>query len=828
MKKFKIFAIVCACLLLFCGCASTGTADWEKTVDEIKTNTEYTRKIMATEMNGREDSDIFGEERNYFWYGIPIGSDLGYVDETLARQKGVQLMEGFYRYDINIAIDKNRFSAENNNMENDMVLQLRVIDEETGEAIADREIYRWDLAQSNVRQDIGVTFALAKTTTLTLEVKYLNKCTVTLAYLAITGIEKEEHIRPNFEAMFAETEADQKLQYDANKLYYFDLYDFMLTTGDSVFNYDVAFMISVLQGIVNRDGQHLFIRFNGRNAFSADMDNFWLDYLQGEGQLLEGKDVVEVESPAALLRIFKDAYNGYVLWDNDVPATSNVAATVCGVENRLPLRYMEEASLCSVLLKDGSEDVKVNLVDKFSGKTNKIWNTEIASTGSAKNDAYLWAKAKYMDTGKTCKNIIAYHLDAFTWDKSGLTTTYYNIQQQLLANKDYYIANQCFFMDLCVESAYAPNDDPTQKVGTDRATLEKILKTQNQLAKGELTTFGGFNPWWIKYSQESMPENGTNGVAIEWMLATLLGQYYMVKDADAYGFTSLANASIYCKSATQETLSQGIDRDEILKKAAEKYIDEDGNVLKKNYVMIYMGDYDAGAWTAMAMINNFRDPHLGTNALSWPVNPAGQSRIPMVTEYMYANKTENDYFVGDHNGYGYIDVMQIGAKAAEGVYGSKEDFLEVTKDSWAKYDLDIQALFIKTTPDEEIPMSDEWFTYMSDMAPYGVNAGNYVENLFGEVHYNSEGKPVSWGRSRDIPYTTPYACAEDLSKTMSKPRREPMFSTFRFILKSPTFIYETFERLTNPSSPYYSPSLEIEIVDPYTFYFLMGYNNGVR
>ena len=125
-------------------------------------------------------------------------------------------------------------------------------------------------------------------------------------------------------------------------------------------------------------------------------------------------------------------------------------------------------------------------------------------------------------------------------------------------------------------------------------------------------------------------------------------------------------------------------------------------------------------------------------------------------------------------------------------------------------------------------MSDEWFTYMSDMAPYGVNAGNYVENLFGEVHYNSEGKPVSWGRSRDIPYTTPYACAEDLSKTMSKPRREPMFSTFRFILKSPTFIYETFERLTNPSSPYHSPSLEIEIVDPYTFYFLMGYNNGVR
>lgn len=826
MKKTKLFAILFASLFLFGGCAGK-TDTPNKTVDQIIPNTSYTRQIMATEMNGREDSDIFGEERNFMWYGAPIASDLGYVDETLARQKGVELTEGFFRFDINASIDQTRFSSENHNMENDIILQMRVIDETTGEAIADREIYRWDFDEPHVRKTIGLTFALPAAKTVTLELKYLNKCTIELAYLAVAGIEAKDHVRPDFEAMFAETDADKKLQYDDSVLYYFDLYEWMLTTGDSVFNYDVAFMISVLQGLANRDGQHIFIRFNGRNPFSADMDNFWLDYLQGEGQLLEGKEIVEVESPAALLRLFEDVYNGYVLWDNDVPATSNVAATVCGVEDRLPLRYMEENSLCAVLLKDGSSDVQVNLVDKFTGKPNKIWDTDIPTTGSAKNDAYLWAKSKYLDTGKTCKNIIAYHLDAFTWDKSGLTTTYYNIQQQLLANKDYYIANKCFFMDLCVESSYAPNDDPDQPVGTDCNTLNAILKEQNQLAGGQLTVFGGFNPWWIKYSLESMP-NGTDGVLIEWMLAKLLGQYYMVKDADAYGFTSLANASIYSQAGTQETLSQNLDREDIFAKAREKYIDEDGNVVKKNFVMIYMGDYDAGAWTSMAMINNFRDPHLGTNALSWPINPAGHSRIPMVAEYMYANKTENDYFVGDHNGYGYIDIMQIGALAAQGVLGNKEDFLETTKAAWKKYDLDIQGLFIKTTPDDEIPMDDDWFTYMSDMAPYGVNAGNYVQNLFGEVHYNSEGKAVSWGRSRDIPYTSPYACAEDLSRTMTRPRNEPMFSTFRFILKSPTFIYETFERLTNPSSPYYAPSLEIEIVDPYTFYYLMGYNNGVR
>ena len=126
------------------------------------------------------------------------------------------------------------------------------------------------------------------------------------------------------------------------------------------------------------------------------------------------------------------------VWDETVPATSNVAATICGVEDRLPVRYSKKInSLYHILTNEYRLEVKVNLTGMFKNRVSgKITGTNIDSTLSAKNDAYLWAKSKFLDTGKVNATVMANHLDAFSWDKSGLSMTYYNLQVQLLANKD--------------------------------------------------------------------------------------------------------------------------------------------------------------------------------------------------------------------------------------------------------------------------------------------------------------------------------------------------------------------------------------------------------
>ena len=40
-----------------------------------------------------------------------------------------------------------------------------------------------------------------------------------------------------------------------------------------------------------------------------------------------------------------------------------------------------------------------------------------ASTGSAKNDAYRWAKAQYLDTGRCTPGALGYYVDAYALSK---------------------------------------------------------------------------------------------------------------------------------------------------------------------------------------------------------------------------------------------------------------------------------------------------------------------------------------------------------------------------------------------------------------------------
>jgi hypothetical protein len=81
------------------------------------------------------------------------------------------------------------------------------------------------------------------------------------------------------------------------------------------------------------------------------------------------------------------AVKGVVLYDPAVPATSNIASTIAGVESLLPVAYRPAGGATSVysqLVTSGLLQVKQSLVGMFNGNR----------TGSAKCDAYLWAKEK--------------------------------------------------------------------------------------------------------------------------------------------------------------------------------------------------------------------------------------------------------------------------------------------------------------------------------------------------------------------------------------------------------------------------------------------------
>ena len=798
----------------------------QKTLDDLVYDEDYEMIYNASDFDSQEQF-VHGtlEREGYYSMAEQADGNGDIWNEHIVFNSGaMNVTEGIYRFSAESAMNIGYIAAAGDRQ----ILQFRVFDNRTDEVIALKEVYWSDYAQRDVMYTHSFDFVLWEDTEIRMEVRFIDYSTLYLQKCGLEAVSRAEYTPASQSGVFAETESDRALTYDSSALYYFDMSSFLDKTKDSVFGYDAALMLFCLQGLVNRDGQHLYMEFTPDSWRGSEIDSFWLSYLTSNGQALAGKRVVTVESPATLLRLFGTFYGGFVLWDSEVSATENVACTVCSVDGLLPLRKLElTGSLYELLTEEYDITIGMDLSGKFADGTEgrtTVDGVTFTATGSAKNDAYLWAKAKYLDTHLTNQTIIAYHLDAWTWDKTGLAPSYLQLNNCMLSNKDYYIQQGCFFFDLSPES-YLPNDDPTQNEGEDKNTLELILEAQNEYAGGALTTFGGFCPWYLKYTKEApnQPSNSRIATQVEWSLAQMLGEYYLVKDADAYGYTYLTNASVFAALYDgTETYQQGPDEngnkkndDAAIAQRAAQYI-ENGAVKPGNYVCIYMGDYDAGAWINLSMPSNF-----GTEAnavkkypLAWPVNTTGISRVPQVVEFMYNNATVYDYFVGDHNGYGYIDLEYIGTNSS--LNGDLDSFFEDTKEIWDRYDLDLMGFLINTTGN--LLNNTEIMTRMADLAPYGIATNNLGLNRHGAFVQDSKGNAVGLSNVCDASNSQTMTTAM-LTQLIDEPD-QAYFMTFRHILATIPYINEQLDQLVS------NTSYQIHIVDPYVYFYLMAYGQN--
>lgn len=412
-----------------------------------------------------------------------------------------------------------------------------------------------------------------------------------------------------------------------------------------------------LQGLINRDfgldADHTVAIFVPGDT----SDNEWFKQMTAEGSIFSKMEVVNVRSWDKVKEIFLPLMikTGIVLWDGNVPATANVAATICGLDGYLPV--LAESPLHKTLEKLGVP-VKMNLVGMFKdgNKGRQITGTTVQSTGSAKNDAYLWALEKYFNRCST--KYIAYTLDGAPTVKGyeayedNPLALLNDAGSNCLNNHDYLIARRCFFFDLDPYKAQNACDDPAQKngqadTGTDHATMIKIFDRRNQRANNQFGALMGFIPWWLKYTDYHGHSNKA-GTWLEWMFCEIISCYNLAKEADAAHPCSMYNGSFmykYIPRAKQYTNNKKVDNDMVYD-------------FTTSYYTIYVGDYDSSAWLKKHIydiwIKNKGDRNLGEIPLMWSINPNLSERIPVVFEYLYENKSENDYFAGGDGGAGYI------------------------------------------------------------------------------------------------------------------------------------------------------------------------------
>lgn len=564
--------------------------------------------------------------------------------------------------------------------------------------------------------------------------------------------------------------------------------------------HDTAHFAASLQGIVNRSGPRLFIRFN------QEPDDFWWDLMTRPGGWLEGRRVLKVRRTDEVLEHFRKDIKGAVAWDERVPATSNVASTVAGCEDLVCLRHDDSPGSLYAELTGGGSGLQVarRLIagdgsPMFQGK-GRIPGTEIPSSGSAKCDAYLWAAHHYLETGKCDPTRMGYYLDGY-WLKSWRAS---DPRNHTLTNHDYVIAKRGFLFDLGVWDDETPIDDADQKPGTDAETLRAILRTAcDRLGGDGMIHVAGFVPWAYKYTSVGSAGGKHDPVPTEWKFAEILSCFDSFMDADALGSASMANASFFQHYPLEKRYGQN-PKPNLSSMRERGYVDERGRVIPKRYFAFYVGDYDSAAWMYWWVPKLWGDPERGTVPLSWAFNPNLCERNPLAMVHTRETRSANDFFVAGDSGAGYLNPgLLTPPRPHSGLPSGLDAWTRHCAAFYRQWDITLTGFII----DGNGPgLSPEGLAAYAQFSADGVVPQKIErQGVFGKMPFLRT--------SGDLP-DDEAAAAKVIAGRFGETR--PQFITFRSILKSPSWYARVagMVRAQSGEDP-------IEIVDMYTLLWLV-------
>lgn len=389
--------------------------------------------------------------------------------------------------------------------------------------------------------------------------------------------------------------------------------------------YDESLALACLQGIMNRESPaRVYVNSGGGN-------DTWLETMQEEGRWLHDVEFEQISGFEELMEIGGAAYvKAVCIWDEDVPATVNVATTVAGVEDGLAMTWTAYQKYQHLL----SDDVKViNLIGMFDGSV----------TGSAKNDAYLWAIENYLEKGLCSTDVLAHYMDA--WNSSGISGRRDAGDDSYVCVRDWAVYHRSFVIDLSPWSDEAPFDDLTQEVGTDYKTFTRVLEYMYEHTKDD-TPFemcGFFD--FAKYSlsgANTISKHDT--VPAEWEYVWLVSAY------NGYHNTCIEwswNESFHTQYTGAQQLTNNRPTDML-------ELESD-----TTYLCFFMADYDSTYPLYRFLQDYWADPRRGEIPLAWGINPNLLDHYPDIIEYYYETATENDYFTSDASCAGYINPSRV-------------------------------------------------------------------------------------------------------------------------------------------------------------------------
>lgn len=567
--------------------------------------------------------------------------------------------------------------------------------------------------------------------------------------------------------------------------------------------WDETHLLASLQGLVNRDRPRLFLRY------LRGPDDFWWRQMTAAGGWLSGRPVQRVATLEELLQIFRSDYDGAVVWDERVPATSNLASTIAGCDRLLCLRYdVSDDSLYRQLVAPrGGLEVKVRLLNaddspRFTAQ-GTIPGTALPSTGSAKCDAYLWLIEEYVKPGKVNAQRLGYYLDGH-WLQSYQAA---GPDHHTLTNHDFLVARRGLVFDLNVWDDEACVDDPQQAPGTDARTLRTLLRAAyDQVGRKQMIHVAGFVPWAYKYTTHASgawQAKGTHEpVPTEWKYAEILSCFNAFMDADAIGLGAMANASFYQHYPLAERYPQN-PRPTRESLTVRGILDAEGKIRPRRYVAHYVGDYDSAAWLYQQAPRMWTDPARGKTPLSWAFNPNLCERFPLGMAWTRATRTDNDFFVAGDSGAGYLNPGLL----------SPPRWHSDLPSGMAVWERHCRRFY------------EQWDLSLTGFIIDGFGPGLSAEGLDAYARFSPDGivpqKIPRQGVHQGMPYVrmgadlpaSPAAAARILGQSAGESL--PQFAVCRSILQTPSWYLQVSEELAGLAGD------QVQVVDLYTLMWLV-------
>jgi hypothetical protein len=567
--------------------------------------------------------------------------------------------------------------------------------------------------------------------------------------------------------------------------------------------WDSLHALAALQGLVNRDEPRLYIFYC--SEFGVETDQFWFDWLREEDGWLKGTEVRKLNELEEVFRAFRDTFKGVVVWDPAVPATANLASTAAGCDDLVPVRYdRKTGSAFDILTRRLQVPVKLWLLNqdgtsRFKGE-GQIPEIEEASLGSGKTDAYRWGIRKFINPKRCAPGIAAYYLDGF-WlrqpRRAGPT-------MHTLSNHDFFVARRAFFFDLSPWGDEPPTDDPGQPLGSDRKMFLEVMSALYARSTGSIIQVGGFTPWPYKYTAHAQPKGKYEGVPTEWEFGRLISQFNGYMEADAAGLGAMANASFYMHYPLEKVYRQPNPKPKLADWQAKGFVKPDGTVAARFFVGHYVGDYDAPSWLYKGVPAFFRDPARGRVPLGWAFDPNLADRAPQALAYAYRYATSNDFFIAGDSGAGYLNPRALTARPDSKLPSGLKAWVDHCRKYYARWDMTITGFVL----DGSAGASTEL-----EYGAYRVFSPDGIGTHFTRGPGLHAGIPTC--PERDLPDEVPKAAAV-IGEAAGQQKGAPGFLWARSILKSPGWYAQLSEGLRKAY-----PDLEIEVVDPYTFFGLI-------